>query len=164
MLKTILLSILMLIAIASVLFFYVIGPEKSWEKMAGPPDRGPYDFTTAPRSSTANDALACTEGLYENPDFLIAPFDDAPEIVIERLSQRLLASDELARRVDDRSNPAKARFVTHSPIMRFPDMIHIEARPLPNGRTGVMAYAKAQLGTNDLGKNRERLEALFPQN
>lgn len=164
MFKTLLLSILVLIAIASMIFFYVIGPERSWEMMAGSPDRGPYDFTTASRSTTSNDSLACSEGLCENPDFLIAPFDDAPEIVIERLSQRLLSNDKLARRVDDRSNPAKARFVTHSPIMRFPDMIHIEARPLPNGRTGVMAYAQAQLGTDDLGKNRERLEALFPQN
>jgi uncharacterized protein (DUF1499 family) len=161
MFKTILWIFVALVAIASVLFFYVIGPEKSWEMMAGSPDRGPYDFTAAERSSTANDALACTEGLCENPDFLIAAFDDAPEIAIERLSQRLLSSDELARRVDDRSNPAKARFVTHSPIMRFPDMIHLEARPLPNGRTGIMAYAQAQLGTDDLGKNRERLEALF---
>lgn len=164
MLKTILWTLVAVFAIASLLFFVVIGREKSWEMMAGSPDRGPYDFTTADRSPTANDALACTEGLCENPDFAIAAFDDAPEIVIERLTQRLLSSDELARRVDDRSNPAKARFVTHSPIMRFPDMIHLEARPMPDGRTGVMAYAQAQVGTNDLGKNRARLEALFPQN
>ncbi|WP_394688303.1 DUF1499 domain-containing protein [Hoeflea sp.] len=164
MLKTILLSSFSLVATALVLFLIVIGREKSWEMIAGSPDRGPYDFTTATRSPSANDALACSEGLCQNPDFLITAFDDTPESVIERLSQRLLSSDKLARRVDDRNNPAKARFVTYSPTMRFPDMIHLEARALTDGRTGVMAYARAQLGKSDMGKNRARLEALFAQN
>ena len=45
--------------------------------------------------------------------------------------------------------------------MRFPDVIHLEARPMPDGRTGIMAYAAAQIGKSDLGKNRARLEALL---
>ena len=32
---------------------------------------------------------------------------------------------------------------------------------MPDGRTGIMAYAKAQLGKSDFGKNRDRLKALF---
>ena len=32
---------------------------------------------------------------------------------------------------------------------------------MPDGRTGIMAYAAAQLGNSDMGKNRLRLEALF---
>jgi hypothetical protein len=163
MLKTLLLSLVALMAIVSLLFFVVIGREKSWEMIAGSPDSGPYDFSVAERSPSGNDALACTEGLCENPDFMIPAFDDAPEIAIERLAQRLLSSDGLARRVDDRSNPSRARFVTYSPTMRFPDMIHLEARPLPNGQTGIMAYAKAQLGAEDFGKNLARLKALFQQ-
>ena len=146
---------------AVVLGFVLIGRERSWEMVAGAADSGPRDFAANRRSTTANDALACSAGLCDRPDFEIEPMQDAPEIAIERLSQRLLASDPLARRVDDRSDPARARFVTYSPMMRFPDVIHLEARPLTDGRTGLMAYARAQLGKSDFGKNRERLETLF---
>ncbi|MDP3525315.1 MAG: DUF1499 domain-containing protein, partial [Hoeflea sp.] len=131
--------------------------------IAGSPDRGQHDFSAGARSPSPNDALACSPGLCENPDFELAPVDDAPPAAIERLAQRLLAGDSLARRVDDRTDPARARFVTHSPLMRFPDVIHLEARALPDGRTGLMAYAAAQLGSSDMGKNRARLEALFAQ-
>ena len=167
MLKTVLLSAMLLAGVALAAFI-LIGRERSWELIAGSPDTGQYDFDTAQRSATSNDALACSPGLCTEPDFEIGAFDDAPAIAIERLSQaierlsqRLLASDPLARRVDDRKNPAKARFVTHSPLMRFPDVIHLEARAMPDGRTGIMAYAKAQLGKSDMGKNRDRLKALL---
>jgi uncharacterized protein (DUF1499 family) len=160
MLKTIILGLLILIG-AALAAFVIIGRERSWELMAGSPDRGPRDFSTGRRSPTPNDALACSPGLCTAPDFEIAPVDDAPAIAIERLSQRLTSIDPLARRADDRKNPTKARFVTYSPLMRFPDMIHLEAKAMPDGRTGIMAYARAQLGGKDMGKNRERLEALF---
>ena len=160
MLKIVLWGLVVLIA-AGALAFVLIGRERSWELIAGPPGREPHDFSANQRSPDPNDALACSPGLCQQPDFEIAPMHDAPPIAIERLSQRLLASDPLARRVDDRKDPAKARFVTYSPMFRFPDVIHLEASALKDGRTGVMAYARAQLGTNDLGKNRARLEALF---
>lgn len=160
MAKTIILGFIILIG-AAIAAFVFIGRERSWELIAGSPDRGPHDFSANRRSATPNDALACSPGLCTEPDFEITPFDDAPAIAIERLSQRLMASDPLARRIDDRKDPAKARFVTYSPLMRFPDMIHLEARAMPNGRTGIMAYVRAQLGKSDLGKNRARLEALL---
>lgn len=160
MLKTVLLSAILIVG-AAIAAFILIGRERSWELLAGAPDQGQRDFSASQRSPTRNDALACSAGLCHEPDFEIAPFVDAPAIAIERLSQRLTASDALARRVDDRKDPAKARFVTYSPLMRFPDVIHLEARTLPDGRTGIMAYARAQLGKSDMGKNRERLRALF---
>lgn len=160
MVKTVLLSLAILLG-ALVAVFVLIGRERSWELIAGSPDRGQRDFDTGRRSPTPNDALACSPGLCKDPDFEVAAFDDAPPIAIERLSQRLLDTDPLARRIDDRSNPVRARFVTYSPLMRFPDVIHLEARPLPDGRTGIMAYARAQLGKSDMGKNRGRLESLL---
>ncbi len=160
MLKTVLLCVLLLVG-AAIAAFVLIGRERSWELIAGAPDSGQYDFGSARRSPTSNDALACSPGLCAEPDVEVGSFDDAPAIVIERLSQRLLASDPLARRVDDRKNSTTARFVTYSPLMRFPDVIHLEARAMADGRTGIMAYARAQLGKSDLGKNRARLEALL---
>jgi len=162
MLKTILLSLIALVGV-TLIAFLLTGRERSWELIAGSPDTGPRDFSAGQRSSTANDALACSPGLCSEPDFEIAAIDEAPAIAIERLSQQLITSDPLARRIDDRKDPAKARFVTYSPLMRFPDILHLEARSMADGRTGLMAYAGAQLGKSDLGKNRARLEALFAQ-
>lgn len=160
MLKTILLALAILVG-AALAAFVLIGRERTWELFAGSPDRGAHDFSSNRRSPTPNDALACSPGLCAEPDFEIAPVDDAPAITIERLSQRLFTMDPLARRVDDRKDAARARFVTYSPLMRFPDVIHLEARAMPDGRTGIMAYAAAQLGDGDMGKNRLRLEALL---
>lgn len=162
MLKTILLSLIALVGV-TLIAFLLTGRERSWELIAGSPDTGPRDFSADQRSSTANDALACSPDLCSEPDFEIAAIDEAPAIAIERLSQQLITSDPLARRIDDRKDPAKARFVTYSPLMRFPDILHLEARSMADGRTGWMAYAGAQLGKSDLGKNRARLEALFAQ-
>jgi len=160
MFKTILLIAIALVG-AIVLGFVLVGRERSWELIAGSPDTGPRDFGAGRRSPTPNDTLACSPGLCENPDFEIAPVEQAPADAIARLAQRLTASDPLSRRIDDRKDPSRARFVTYSPLMRFPDMIHLEARTMPDGRTGLMAYAAAQLGKSDLGKNRARLEALL---
>ncbi|WP_420406990.1 DUF1499 domain-containing protein [Hoeflea sp.] len=161
MLKTILLSLGAALAAILVLFFVVIGRERTWELVAGSPDPEPYDFASARRSPTNNDALACSEGLCAEPDFTIAAFEEPVEAVIEGFAQKLLSADSLARRIDDRNDPTRARFVTYSPLMRFPDTIDLAAQKLPDGRTGVMAYARAQLGREDFGKNRLRLEALF---
>ncbi|MCY0147984.1 DUF1499 domain-containing protein [Hoeflea sp. G2-23] len=160
MIKTILWGVAALIGII-VLAFVLVGRGRSWELIAGSPDRGQYDFAAAPRSSTANDALACSPGMCAKPDFNLEPVNDAPAAAISNLVQKLLASDDLARRVDDGNNPATARIVTYSPTMRFPDVIHLEARPLADGRTGLMAYSAAQLGKSDFGVNRARLQALF---
>lgn len=162
MLKTIALTLAGTIVLALAAFL-LIGRERSWELMAGSPDRGQRDFAANQRSATPNDALACSPGLCQDPDFEIEPAGDAPPAAIERLSQRLLAIDPLARRIDDRSDPLKARFVTYSPTLRFPDMIHLEAVSLPDGRTGLMAYARAQLGRSDLGKNLARLKTLLAE-
>ena len=160
MLKTLLLAVLIL-ACTAVAAFLLVGRARTWEMLAGNPDPGQYDFGANRRSPTPNDALACSPGLCADADFEIAPVAETPPAAIERLAHRLLAIDPLARRLDDRKNPARARFVTYSPLMRFPDLIHLEARPLPDGRTGIMAYARAQLGSSDMGKNLERLRALF---
>lgn len=160
MLKKILLGAITLVA-ATLVVILLIGRERGWEMIAGSPDTGLRNFSTESRSPTANDALACSPGLCSEPDFEIAPLDETPAAAIERLAAQLLASDPLARRVDGNADPAKARFVTYSPQIRFPDMIHLEARTMQDGRTGVLAYARAQLGQADFGKNRTRLETLF---
>ncbi|MGN6550269.1 MAG: DUF1499 domain-containing protein [Pararhizobium sp.] len=141
--------------------FVVYGRERTWALLTGPNDLGRYDFAAAERRKTGNDALACSPGLCRQPDFELPTFEIPPPALIEALSRHLMAIDPRARRVDDRRDPAYARFVTFSPIMRFPDTIDLLARAAGGGRTGVLAYSRAKLGRKDFGKNREHIETLF---
>ena len=145
------------VALAFVLFV-AFGRENTWEVLAGPPDMGRYDFAAASRHETSNDALACSPGLCDGKaDFELPVHAATPGEVMRAVDDAVLSSGALARRVDDRSDPAYARYVTHSPWMRFPDTTDIEAVELELGRTGLRAYARAQIGRRDFGANATRL-------
>lgn len=154
-----LLLLIILLGGTAVAIFFVYGPERVWALIAGPADLGSYDFAAARRSAKPNDALACTPGLCgTKPDFELTVQDETPEALIARIAIAIAYDFPQAVRVDDRKNPRHLRYITYSPLMRYPDTTTIEAASLPDGRTGLRAYAKAQLGSGDFGMNRKRLE------
>lgn len=152
-----LLAAVVAILLCGMLLFLTYGREKSWSLLVGSPDRGQLEIQSFKRSQTDNDALACTSGIRTDCDITLPAFEDRPEILIERLAQRIERVDPLARRVDDATSPRQLRYVTYSPIMRFPDLINIEAILRDDGRSGLLAYARAQLGKRDMGANKARL-------
>ena len=149
-----------LIVVAAVLFL-LIGREQSWAMVAGSPDRGRLEFSSLARSPTANDALACTPGLQNNCDFELAAYDATPQELAERIARQVELVDPLALRVDDGSVTEHLRYVTYSPNMRFPDLVNIEIEQMDDGRMGVRAYARAQLGRLDFDANKARLKSYF---
>ncbi|PWV97634.1 uncharacterized protein (DUF1499 family) [Hoeflea marina] len=160
MFKSIALALLAIVAllILAVLF---IGRERTWVLLAGSPDREQFDFGAGRRSAVPNDALACSQDLCDNPDIIVDPRSGEPADVLSELGRRLKTLDPHARRLDTDKDQLKARYVTYTRWMRFPDVIHFEAVPLADGMTGIMAYSRSQLGNNDFGKNRARLEQLL---
>ncbi|WP_169054320.1 DUF1499 domain-containing protein [Nitratireductor sp. XY-223] len=152
------LAIVAAIILCAALVFLVYGRERSWLLVAGSPDRGRLDLVEIRRSPTANDALACTGGLRGNCDLELPALDAPPQAIADKLAGRIEAVDPLARRVDNGDDPTHLRYVTYSPTMRFPDLISIELVSMDDGRTGVIAYARAQLGRLDFGANLERLK------
>lgn len=143
------------------LFFVLYGRERTWELLTGPNDPGAYDFSKAPRRASGNDALACSPDLCAAPDIMLTTYSLASGPLVERLADHLLAIDPRATRVDDGGKPGYARFLTFSPIMRFPDAIDIEAVSRPDGSTGLRIYSRAKLGSKDFGKNREHIEKMM---
>ena len=134
-----------------------------WERIAGPADLGRYDFDSAPRSRTPNDALACTPGLCgSDPDIVLGEHDEPPEALVSAIARRVAEGPRPAVQVDDGRDTAYARFVVRSPLMHFPDTVDVEAVELANGRTGLRAYARAQLGRADFGANRAYLRSILP--
>ena len=153
---------ILLVALAGLLLFFLWDRDAVWGRIAGPVRSASYDFAAAPRSATGQDALACTPGSCGGtPEIELRVFEDTPEELIARLDARFRQSAEFTRRLDDGSDPASARYLFHSPLIRFPDIIHVKATALPDGRTGLAAYARARLGKLDFGANRKRLERLL---
>ncbi len=151
---------LALIAIVTIMFavFFAVGPQQVWLQLTGPADIGRYDFDKLARSKTSNDALACSPSLCgSDADIRLPTFEATPPELITRLDAAIRSEAGAAMRVDDRGNPAYARYVTHSPIMGYPDTTDIEAIDLGNGQTGLRAYARAKIGRKDFGANAERL-------
>ena len=146
-----------LFAVTAVLFVGY-GREKSWERLAGPPDGGRIDLVSVQRSSTANDAMAATAGLRPDADIVLPVFGGPPAALMSQIARQIEANDWLARRVDNGEDPFHMRYVTYSPTMRFPDLVSFEAISLGDGQIGLIAYARAQLGRFDFGANRRRLE------
>ncbi|MEX3012010.1 DUF1499 domain-containing protein [Hoeflea sp. TYP-13] len=157
----VLVAIVAAIIVVLALAFFAYGRERSWALIAGSPDRGRLTLATQKRSPTANDAVACTQGLREDCEIPLPAFDETPANLNERLAGQIEARDPLARRVDDGKAPDHLRYITYSPTMRFPDLINIEFVEMDDGRTGIIAYARAQLGKLDFGANRARLERYF---
>jgi len=139
--------------------FFVIGPKTVWTAIAGPPDQGALDFTKLKRSTRPHDALLCTPPLCDGltVDGQLPTYSGKPHDVLDKLQQSALSDTPLINRVDDGANPLARRYVVHTPIMRFPDTIWVEAQEM-NDRTGLRLYARAQIGHSDLGNNLKRLK------
>jgi len=156
---TILFAVLVAFAVA-ILVFFAYGRADTWALVFGNPDLGPFDRSAPKRASRPNDALLCTPGLCEGVavDIELPDYPGPPARLIAEIDEAIRVSEEISRRVDDTSDPAQARYVTWTPLMRFPDTSSFQAVPLDNGRVGLVAYGRAQIGYSDGGVNRRRLE------
>lgn len=157
---TIVLSSIVGLCLLTALVFFFYGRERFWERVAGSPDLGAYDFVRAKRRSTPNDGLLCTPPLCgEAADGILPEYEEAPEELIARLDKKISGLQERVRRVDDRSDPRRLRYVAHTPAMRYPDTVDIEAVMLDGGKTGLRAYGRAKIGRKDFGNNLRRLKS-----
>lgn len=148
------------LALLAAAAFLIHGRERSWALLAGPPDLGPFDLSDPRRTDRPNDALLCTPGLCEGArvDAPLPAFAGPPEALIEALEAAIAPQPDRKRRVDDRADPRALRYVTWTETMRFPDTTQFLAVDLGDGRAGLVAYGRAQLGHSDLGVNRARIE------
>ncbi len=146
------------LAVLATAIFFGYGRERSWERIAGSPDLGRFDLVNVTRSPTANDAIAASTGLRPDADIELPVFEEDASVLLQTIASTIKEVDPLARRVDDGTDDKHLRYVTYSPGMRFPDLVSVEAISAGEGRTGIILYARAQLGRIDFGANKKRLE------
>lgn len=127
----------------------------------GDPDTGRYDFDRPTRTPVPHDALACPTGTCDDAprDFSTPVFEAEPEAVYDAVRAAVAALPSPDFRLDDRAG-GRLRAVVRTPWIRFPDTVSAMVRRFPGGGTGLWLYSRSQIGRNDLGTNRKRLEAI----
>ncbi|MEL6920398.1 MAG: hypothetical protein AAFO77_05135 [Pseudomonadota bacterium] len=156
-------SLLIFAAIAAVAtaYFYAVGPKTVWRQMYGSPDLGPFLLADLKRNTRPNDALLCTPGACPHSvevDGELASFDVPPEDMLQKV---IASASELSvdiEAVESGTSTGSVRFVTWTPGLGFPDTNQFWAVTLPDGKTGLVAYARAQVGYSDQGNNLARLK------
>jgi uncharacterized protein (DUF1499 family) len=137
------------------------GIARFWERLAGPADLGPVDFTAIRRSATGNDALFCPASLCGSvPVDGVAPVFAVPAARLREAVRLIEASeaDVTALARDD----AQDRYLARTALMRFPDTINVRFIDLGE-RSTLALHSRSQLGSKDLGVNRARLEGWIRQ-
>ncbi|MEN0001037.1 MAG: DUF1499 domain-containing protein [Pseudomonadota bacterium] len=149
-------------ALLSVAAIMVAGPDKLWSALYGGPDLGPFDLETLKRTTKPHDALLCTPGACPpelEADGALPAYADDPAALLTKLVQKAEAGPDNAQQVGGSATDGTVRFVTRTASMKFPDTNQFWAVSMPDGKTGLVAYARAQVGYSDLGVNRKRLES-----
>lgn len=139
----------------------IMGREEMFTAMFGDPDTGRYDFDRPTRTPVPHDALACPDGACAgaSPDLSTDPFEAEPAAVYDAVKSAVAALQFPDFRLDDRTG-GHLRAVVRTPWIRFPDTVSAMVRRLPGGGTGLWLYSRSQIGRNDMGTNRKRLEAI----
>ncbi|KPB02923.1 DUF1499 domain-containing protein [Ahrensia marina] len=158
-----------LLIIALVLFLIALafvgyGREKSWQLFFGNADLGKIDLANIKRTKKPHDALLCSTETCQSGakiDDSLPTYSANAEELITMIDKAFQNSSLLYERVDDGSDPAYARYVTRSSLMRFPDTNQFFAIDNADGTSSLIAYASAQIGYSDAGANLKRLKSII---
>lgn len=137
--------------------YFLAGPERIWNQF-GNPDLGPVAFETLERRTTPNDALACPPGFCSASSDITSPLFAIEVTELRRLFQQAIAEEPLLTRIDADDGALTERYIQRSSGLRFPDTINIRYIDRGEGRSTLALYSRSQIGRNDLGVNRARLE------
>ncbi|MEL6202709.1 MAG: DUF1499 domain-containing protein [Pseudomonadota bacterium] len=157
-------SFLASIAVAAVIvgaLIAIIGPANIWQKLYGNPDLGPFDLATLTRSERPHDALLCTPGTCTSSiktDGDLPIFDEKPSVLLERLAKHIETQEGTRQSVNNDAASGSIRYVTRTAWLKFPDTTQFWAVPMADGKTGLVAYSRSQVGHSDLGANLKRLK------
>ena len=134
-----------------------IGPGAIWT-LFGSPDLGPVEFGTLARRSTPNDSLAAAPDLCPARSDVLPPEFAADAKMLRTVFGTMLTSEANVERVATDDAELTDRYVQRSALMRYPDTVVVRFFDRPNGRSTLALYSRSQIGRNDFGVNRARVE------
>jgi uncharacterized protein (DUF1499 family) len=154
------LSIIVLIVavVAAVLLLTPLG-ERPLTALFAVGDVEPVDFTALEPSQNPNWFLVCPPRLCGTSANADSPIFDVP---VDRLRSRWLEVVAAQPRVVplvENGGGLQLDYVQRSARFRFPDIVTVRFIIIPPSRSTLALYSRAVYGKDDLGVNRERIEA-----
>ncbi|MEL6744206.1 MAG: DUF1499 domain-containing protein [Pseudomonadota bacterium] len=163
--KKILKALALLILVGAIAFGIaaMFGFEKVW-RMAGPADLGPVVWEGLSKGPKPNQGLVCPKGLCKEADMdLESPVYALDAAGLKAAILKAANAEPSIKRVDDETDENELRFVTYSPLMRFPDTTRVRIIPFDETSSTLAMYAQAQVGQKDFGANLARLKRWLRQ-
>jgi uncharacterized protein (DUF1499 family) len=140
--------------------FLVVGPVKVWTWL-GPADLGPVAFETLQRRKSANDALACPQGLCTAKVDVPAPLYKGSAKELRAAFAKVITFEPQVERVHTNDETLTDRYLQRSKLMQYPDTLVVQFFDRPGGRATLALYSRSQVGESDLGVNRQRIDRLL---
>lgn len=152
-LKIILLSILIIVAIPVATFIY--SPAALWQTLAGDPDLGPVNFARLVKIPEPNQYLICPPS--------VCPLEKSDQdaknypVDVKTLKQRFIAAID-ADKVEILDNSEHTlRFIVRSSLLKIPCTVNLAFFPTDKGSTFAI-YARSQIGYSDFGRNEKQVK------
>lgn len=156
-------KILVIATLCLAIVFTLYGPSRFLEQLWGNPDMGYVELKSLNRTSKPNTALACPPNhcSSQRPADITTGIYTVTSDVLRNDIIEYFDNDKNAKLVSNHEDDLSLRFVTHSPVLRFPDTIHIEFIPIDSDTSTLAIFAQAKLGHTDLGANKARIEQIL---
>jgi uncharacterized protein (DUF1499 family) len=148
---------LVLLAGIAVATFFLLGPERLWN-LFGSADLGPISLESLQRRATPNDALACPPDICSAKSDLLSPVFAVDAVELRRAFDKAIAPEPRLTLVETTDQGASRRYIQRSRLMGFPDTVVVRFLERPDRRSTLALYSRSQLGMDDLGANRARIE------
>lgn len=158
-------SFIKILAIATLCLIITIalyGPHKFLEQLWGNPDMGYVEIKSLSPIKKPNTALACPINYCKERSADISTGTYAK--TVEKLREEIIdyfSKDKDAKIVGDHKDRLSMRFVTYSPVMRFPDTIQVQLITIDKNTSTLAIFARAKIGRNDFGANKTRIENIL---
>ena len=146
-----------LAALAAALYIHLPGGQQRLEARFAVPAYAATDFATLRKTSRPNQFLVLPPGVgVEEPD-LVAPEFGVPAARLAVLWRTKVAigSDVTERRWD--AATLTGEYIERSKLMRYPDLITVQFRPLDATRSTLAIYSRSVYGYSDRGVNQRRV-------
>lgn len=146
-----------LVALAAALYIHLPGGRERLEARFAAPPATPVDFATLRKTPKPNQFLVLPAGVGAGARDLAAPVFDIPATQLADLWRRQVATgpDVAERRWD--AATLSGDYLERTPLMRFPDLISVQFRPLGATSSTLAIYSRSVYGYSDRGVNERRV-------
>ncbi len=116
----------------------------------------PSNLSLLERSSSPNDALACTPGVCAAQADIDSPVFPVALPALMEIAGKVIASQPRTEQVGEELEANRMVFVQRTKVLGFKDTIWVQGTEVEDGSSLIM-YSRSNIGYYDFGVNRDRL-------